>query len=172
MKNKIMNLSSVSTGLITMLVISAVAGILAGCATSGIKGSMQPSQELNQKFLNCEVQQGYNYYYSGSFERPNAILGIHKDYQLVSQLWNTVELSSAQLTTWIGAIAPEEYRGPSGYSAAYILDSNGKKVGIWYSIQNSTGVKFFEGNKVNVNSPDLYPPSELETPIGLNIARK
>jgi hypothetical protein len=169
MKNKIFYLRNIWTGLIASLVIYAVAGLLTGCATSGTKGTMQTSQELNQKFLNYEVVQGYNYYYSGSFDRPNAILGIHEDYQLVSQLWKPAQVSSAQLAKWIGSIAPEEYRGPSGYSAAYILDPEGKKVGIWYSILNTTTIKFLEGNKIEVNSPDLYPPSKLEKPTGINI---
>ena len=166
---KILNSRGVWTWLIATLIIYVVAGLLAGCATSGTKGIMQPSQELNQKFLNYEVILDYNYYYSGSFERPNAILGLHKDYQLVSQLWQSAQISSAQLAKWIGAIAPEEYRGPSGYIASYILDPDGRKIGIWYSIQNTTTVKFLEGNKIQVNSPDLYPPSKLETPTGINI---
>ncbi len=168
MKNQIVNLNIV-LGLITALVISAVAGLFAGCATGGSKGTMQPSRELNQKILNYDVLPDYNYYYSGSFERPNAILGIHKDYQLVSQFWQTAQISPTQMGKWIQTIGPEKYRGPSGYIAAYILDPDGKKIGIWYSIQNATTVEFLEGNKVKVNSPDLYPPSKLETPVGINI---
>lgn len=166
--NKTVNVSNVCTGLITALVIFAVAGLLAGCATIGTKGTMQRSQELNQKFLNYEVLLDYNYYYSGGHDRPNAILGIHKDYQLVSPLWKTIQLNSAQLEKWIETIAPEDYRGQSGYVAAYILDPNGKKVGIWYSIRDTTPVKFLERNKIKVYSPDLSPSWEIETPIGLN----
>ena len=168
MKNKTVNVSSVWTGLITALVIFAVAGLLAGCATIGTKGTMQRSQELNQKFLNYEVLLDYNYYYSGGSDRPNAILGIHKDYQLVSRLWQTVEISPTQLEKWIRSIAPEDYRGSSGYFAAYILDPDGKKVGTWYSIQKTTTVKFLEGNKIEIYSPDLFPTWEIETPIGLS----
>ena len=167
--NKTVNVSSVWAGLITALVIFAVAGLLAGCTTIGsTKETMQRSQELNQKFLNYEVLLDYNYYYSGGHDRPNAILGIHKDYQLVSPLWKTIQLNSAQLEKWIETIAPENYRGQYRYVAAYILAPNGKKVGIWYSNRNPNPVKFLEKNKIKVYSPDLSPSWEIETPIGID----
>ena len=169
MKRKVVNKSSVWTKLIAFYLISAIAVTLVGCAARGNRGTLQRDQELNRMILAYEVLPDHNYYFSGSFDRPNAILGIHKDYQLVSQLWQTVQISSPQLKKWIGTIAPENYRGSTGYFAAYILDPDGKKVGIWYSIQNTTTVEFLEGNKIKVNSPDLYPPSKLETPIGINI---
>lgn len=169
MKRKIATKSYIWTRLVAYFFISAVTVTLVGCAANSNKGTLQRDQELNRKILAYEVLPDHNYYYSGSFDRPNAILGIHKDYQLVSQLWQTVQISSAQLGKWIGTIAPEEYRGPSGYFAAYILDPDDRKVGIWYSIMSTTTVEFLEGNKIKVNSPDLYPPSKLETPSGLNV---
>jgi len=169
MKRKAVNKRSIWTRLITFFLLSAVTVTLVGCAASNDRGTLQRDQELNRMILAYEIMPEHNYYFSGSFDRPNTILGIHKDYQLVSQLWKKVQISSAQLAKWIGAIAPENYRGSTGYFAAYILDPDGKKVGIWYSIQNTTTVEFLEGNKVKINSPDLYPPSKLETPIGINI---
>jgi hypothetical protein len=169
MKKKVEIKSSVIKILAAFFLIFSAAVILVSCTSSGNKGILQSDRELNNMILAYEVFPDHNYYFSGSFDRPNAILGIHKDYQLVSQLWQTSEISSAQLAKWIGAIAPEDYRGPSGYFAAYILAPDGKKVGFWYSIQNTTTVEFLEGNMIKVNSPDLYPPSKLETPGGINI---
>jgi hypothetical protein len=169
MKIKNMNKSCAWKSLINFFLISSAAIALVGCAATDDRGTLQRDQELNQMILAYEILPDHNYYFSGSFERPNAILGIHKDYELVSQLWQTTQINSAQVRKWIGTIAPEEYRGPSGYIAAYILDPDGKKVGIWYSIQNTTSVEFLEGNKIKVNSPDLYPPSKLETPSGINL---
>ena len=151
------------------LVIAIISFSFSGCAGPGNYGTLKRDQELNRMILAYEVIPDHNYYFSGSSDRPNAILGIHRDYQLVSQLWSTAQINSAQLAKWIGNIAPENYRGPSGYIAAYILDPDGKKVGIWYSIMNTTTVEFLEGNKIKVNSPDLYPPSKLETPSGINL---
>jgi hypothetical protein len=62
----------------------------------------------------------------------------------------------AQMRKWIDTIAPEQnYRYLNGYFAAYILDLNGKRVGAWYSIASYTPVKFLEGNKIQVYTPDL-----------------
>jgi len=156
MKKETVHVSHVWISLIAALFI-AVAGLLAGCATNGTYGTLERSQELNQKFLNYEILPDYNYYSSGGYDRPNAILGIHKDYQLVSDLWAPAQISSAQMQKWIQAIDPESYRGPVGYFAAYILDPDGKKVGIWYSIQNTTTVKFLEGKKIEVYTPNVSP---------------
>ena len=160
MKKKRMRIRHMWSGLIFFLVVAA-AGLFVGCATSGNYGTLQRSQELNQKFLNSEVLPDYNYYISGGYDRPNAILGIHKDYQLVSDLWEPVQMSSAQMEKFIQAIDPESYRGPAGYFAAYIMGSDGKKVGIWYSIQNTTTVKFLGGNKVEVYTPSNIQPGNL-----------
>jgi hypothetical protein len=169
MRKIFVNKDSLWTRLVSFFLISVLAVILVSCAASGNKGTLQRDQELNQMILASEVLPNHKYYFSGSSDKPNAILGIHEDYQLISQLWNTVQISSAQLAKWIATIAPEDYRGPSGYIASYILDPDGKKVGIWYSIQKTTTVEFLEGNKIKVNSPDLYPPWELETPVGINL---
>lgn len=161
MKKKAVYVRSMWTGLITVLFFT-VAGLLAGCATSGNYGTLQRSQELNQKIMNSEVLPGYNYYTSGGYDKPNAILGIHKDYELVSKFWEPVPISTAQMRKWIDAIAPESYRGPVGYFAAYILAPDGKKVGFWYSIQNTTTIKFLGGNKIEVYTPSLIQPGDLQ----------
>ena len=169
MKRKEVSKRSTWKGLISFFLISALAVALVGCAATGNRGTLQSDLELNRMILAYEIVPDHNYYFSGKVDRPNAILGIHKSYQLVSQLWTPAQISSAQLAKWIQAIGPEKYQGPTGYHAAYILDPEGKKVGIWYSIMQTTTVEFLEGNKIKVNSPDLYPPSKLETPVGINI---
>jgi hypothetical protein len=157
MKKKRMYIRNVRTGLIIFLVVT-VAGLFAGCAPSGNYGTLQRSRELDQKFLNYEVLPDYNYFISGVYDKPTAILGIHKDYQLVSDLWEPVQISTAELEKFIQGIDPESYRGTIGYYAAYILDPDGKTVGIWYSIQNTTTVKFLGGNKIEVFTPIPIPP--------------
>ena len=126
-----------------------------GCSIDGNRGSLQRDRELDNLFLQYEVVQDHNYYFSGGYDKPNAILGIHKDYELVSDLWQPVQISSAQLEKWIRFIAPETHRGTGAYFAAYILDPEGKRVGFWYSVQSTTTIKFLEGNKIEVYTPDL-----------------
>jgi hypothetical protein len=169
MKRKAVNKRITLPSLTIMILLTLFSFALVNCAASGSRGTLQSDMELNRMILAYKVLPDHNYYHSGSFDRPNAILGIHKDYHLVSQLWKPVQVGSAQLAKWIQSIGPEKYKGQTGYVAAYILNPEGRKVGLWYSIMKNTEVEFLEGNKIKVNSPDLYPPSKLEAPSGINI---
>ena len=109
--------------------------------------------------------QDYNYFTTGGYDRPNAILLIHKDYELdnVGNLW--VPIPSADYTQnkkWISFIGAEQDFNRSGYYyAAYILDQNGTRVGVWYSIETFVTVKFLEGNRILVYTPELNQNSIL-----------
>jgi len=139
--------------------------LFSGCAGTKNYGTIRYDRELDQMFLSYQVLPDYNYYTSGGYDKPNAILGVHKDYKLVSDLWQSrPNVDSAQMKKWIRSISPEDYRA-RGYSAAYILDPNGKKAGFWYSIQNSTVIKFPGGNNIEVYTPDLNQPGEFEEMI-------
>jgi hypothetical protein len=134
--------------------------ILSGCA-GGNYGTLQRDRELDRMFLTYQVLPDHNYYTSGGYDKPNAILGIHKDYQMVTDLWQSIpNVNSAQIQKWIRTIAPEDRGIGHDYFAYYILDPEGKQVGIWYSIQSSTVVKFLEGNKIEVYTPELIQPGD------------
>ena len=143
----------------TVFVVIAVIIMISGCADSGSRGTMQRDRALDQQFVSYQVLPDYTYYFSGGYDKPNAILGIHNDYQLVPGLWQSVEITPALMEKWIKTISPEDYK-KGGYFAAYILDSEGKRAGIWYSIQDSTVVKFPGDNKIEVYTPDLFQPGE------------
>jgi hypothetical protein len=126
------------------------------------KGKLQLSRDLANLIESCQVIPDHKYYICGSYDKPNAILGVHKDYQLVFDLWQSMpNVDSAQMEKWIRTISPEDYLA-GGYSAAYILDPNGKKVGFWYSIQDSTLIKFHGEKSIEVYTPDLNQPGEIE----------
>jgi hypothetical protein len=154
MQRKVMDMDRCKGSMIVVVII-AVLIMISGCAGSGSHGTMKRDQALNQQFLSFQVLPDYTYYFSGGYDKPEAILGIHKDYQLVPGLWQTAQISSAQLEKWISTISPEDYKR-GGYFAAYILDPDGKRAGIWYSIQNSTTVKFPGENRIEVYTPDLF----------------
>jgi hypothetical protein len=155
MQKKELHTNSVWTRLIAVAASFTVLIMISSCAGSSSHGTMRRDQALNRQFLSYQVLPDYTYYFSGGYDKPNAILGIHKDYQLVPGLWQSIQISSAQLEKWIRTIAPEDYRR-GGYFAAYILDPDGNRAGIWYSIQDSTTVKFPGDNKIEVYTPDLF----------------
>lgn len=132
--------------------------LLVGCA-GGNYGKLDRDRDLDNMFLNYEVLPDHRYYTTGGYDAPNAILAIHRDYELdnTGNLWVPIpDISPAQMRKWIDTIAPEQnYRYSSAYFAAYILDPNGQRVGAWYAIESQTTVKFLEGNKVQVYTPRL-----------------
>ncbi len=160
MHRKSVSANDLRSRLSVCLVIPAVLCVLAGCTASGNRRSLQRDRDLDNQFLRYEVVPDHRYYSSGGYDKPNAILGIHKDYELLSNLWRPVPISSAQLEKWIRTIAPEDYRGTAGYFAAYIINPEGKRVGIWYSIQSTTTINFLEGNKIEVETPSLWQPDD------------
>jgi hypothetical protein len=157
MQSKFLDAGSIWLRLLAVYALFALFLMISGCAGSGSHGSLQRNQELNQQFLSYKVLPDYTYYFSGGYDKPNAILGIHKDYQLVPGLWQSVQITPGLMEKWIRTIAPEDYR-KGGYFAAYILDPEGKRAGIWYSIQDFTTVKFPGDNKIEVYTPDLFQP--------------
>ena len=140
-------------------------GVCASVFAGSKYGKLERSRDLQKQIESYQVLPDHNYYYSGGHARPNAIIGIHKDYQLVTGQWQSVQISSGQLQKWITSISPDTSMGPKGYYGAYIISPDGKKAGFWYSIQSSTSIKFPGGNKIEVYTPDLNQPGELEEMI-------
>ncbi len=160
MMGKMFNTLSKWNRLSTLLAAILTLFLLIGCAAGGNYGKLDRDRDLDNMFLNYEVLPDHRYYTSGGYDAPDAILAIHRDYELDNpgNLWVTIPtVDYAQMRKWIDTIAPEENYRADGYFAAYILDPNGKRVGAWYSIQSTTTVKFVEGNKILVYTPDLGP---------------
>ena len=144
-----------------LLLITIISLLFSGCAGTKNYGTIRFDRELGQMFLSYQVLPDYNYYTSGGYDKPNAILGVHKDYQMVTDFWVSIpNVNSAQIEKWIRTIDPEDIGPGHQYFAYYILDPEGKQVGFWYSIQNHTVVKFLEENKVEVYPPDLIQPGD------------
>ena len=137
--------------------------VVAGCASTGAnRGSLVRNRDLERSILSYEVLPDHQYYTSGGYDLPNAILAIHKDYELVSDLWLSIPyVDTAKMRKWIDTISPDQNYGRKGYFAAYLLDPQGKKVGFWYSIQDRTVIKFLGENKIQVYTPDLFQRGEL-----------
>jgi hypothetical protein len=147
--------------LFTLLASALMLFLLAGFATAaGIYGTLERNRDLDNMFSNYEVLHDYNYFTTGGYDRPNAILLIHKDYELDNpgNLWLSIpNVDYNQKKKWISVISSEQDFNRSGYYyTAYILDQNGQRVGVWYSAETFATVKFPGGNKILVYTPDLF----------------
>ena len=133
--------------------------LLAGCAGSNF-GKITRNRDLNNMFLDYQVLPEHRYYITGGYAAPNAIIAIHRDFELVNggNLWVGVpNVDSGQIRRWVDTIAPEQnFRAAGGaYFASYILDPGGRRIGAWYSYESYATIKFFEDNRVEVYPPDL-----------------
>ena len=131
-------------------------GLLAGCAANqqarGNYGSLKLSSEVDQVFQKYQVLPQYRYYFSGSETKPQAIIGIDRNYTLVTRLWKEVpDLTSEQLKKWIDQMLG--FRPAIRTFGAQILGPGGEQVGIWYSPYNDTTVTMQADNRIEVVPP-------------------
>jgi len=154
--------------LFTLLTSLITLFLLMGCVTTGgNSGKLAYDRELDNMFERYEVLPDHNYYITGGYWAPAAILAIHKDYQLenAANLWVSVtDVSSTQIQKWVKNVSYEMILRERGqYMASYVLDPEGREVGAWYSAQRITPVKFLEGNGIKVYTPTPVNSSQYET---------
>jgi len=137
-------------------------GMLALAACGGSYGSLQRSAEVDHAFESLQVLPEYNYYYTGSYYKPKAIIGIHKDYTLVSKLWKPVDLTVDRLKGWIDLMT-----NLKGFAfrnlGSNILNARGEVIGIWYSTEDFTTIRMLGDKQVSI-----YPPHGRST-FGENV---
>ena len=146
-----------AAALLPALALIVVLMLLTGCAAiSGKKSSgVVTSREATEIWHSYEVLPNYHYYYSGPDTQPNYIIGIDDQYRLVSQLWKPVDLTPGMLKNWFNYIRPRVGYSQSPYGA-FITDSTGKRIGLWYSVRDwrLTGTATVsENNQVAVTRP-------------------
>jgi hypothetical protein len=83
MIKRIYNILKRRNCLFTLLASAFMLFLLAGyAAAANIYGTIDMDRDLDNMFRNYEVLQDYNYFTTGGYDVPNAILLIHKDYEL------------------------------------------------------------------------------------------
>jgi len=132
--------------------VLACLGILALAACGGTYGTLQRSAEVDHAFESLQVLPDYNYYFTGSFYKPKAIIGIRKDYTLVSKLWKPASPTADQLKGWI-----DQMTNFKGYAfrnlGSNILNDQGEAIGIWYSTEDFTTIRMLGDKQLSI-----YPP--------------
>lgn len=133
---------------------------LGGCAAAG--GKLVRSTETAHLFSSGQVLAEYRYYYSGPQDEPDAILGVHRDYALRSELWNRINLTEGQLAKWLDTMNSKWMANfHHTYTGADVVDEAGTKIGIWYGRSSWTTVKRGSGNDVYIYTPDPFEQSNL-----------
>lgn len=150
------------TRLTTALMALMLIGLgLTGCVAR--YGVVQPSTEVDKAFENHQVMPSHRYYIDGSDVKPNAILAVHNDYTLRSNLWRPVSPTPAQLKEWVAEMT--RYRGYALYTfGAKMVGPDGQVVGFWYSPYQTTQVLVEKDKTVQINTPNAS--AEPERRIG------
>ena len=126
--------------------------LLCSCATSNY-GQLQASPEITKIFAENRILSDHFYYYSGLQGVPDAIIGIHSGYSLKSKRWQQIDFNSQLLRKWVDRMAYVHLVTPRG---AWILDSDGHRIGVWYAARHQTTVRVDQENRVFIAAP--LPP--------------
>jgi hypothetical protein len=142
--------------LLSVFFLVVILSTLAGCTSTGKKSSgVVTSREATEIWHSYEILPNYHYYYSGPDSQPNYIIGIDDRYKLISEFWKPVDLTPEMLKKWFNYIRPRVGYSPELYGAD-IVDLNGQRVGLWYSVRDwrLTGTATVgENNQVTVTRP-------------------
>ncbi len=118
--------------LATSMLFAAVLSVftLGACAVSGANGRLLRSPDVTQQFRTYSAVPAYRYYHSGWSNNPYAIVAIDPQYTLRDRLWTLFTPDSATLKKLMDALYEDYNLSPYG---AYIVDQQGKRIGLWYS---------------------------------------
>jgi hypothetical protein len=132
---------------------------LSSCTDAYLKNwaSISLDTEVKKAQESFQINPNYNYFYSGADSYPRSILGIDKAYKLDSDIWVKIEFTAEifkEMVSNMQARALWRRLGLYGYA---IRNSEGKQIGVWYSIMVS-------GMAVKIEDGQLtaYPPRDDE----------
>jgi len=145
--------------------------VICGCAANLYSnyGEIRPNKGVTQAFDNYEVNPNLNYYISGSDVCPNAIIGLSREYTLVSDLWKKTEFTAGTFKEVIQFMNDETSQYREELFGFDILDDKGNDIGDWYSILSArTAVKMMGDKKVIIYTP----PLDIYREDGENVSKK
>ena len=131
-------------------------------------GSYEQSQETSKLFKTYQHHPAYNYYYAGSMDNSDAVVGIHNDYLIEKSSgrgstvvrWKEFEPNNQNLKKLINGM---EYDRAYG---ATLFDHAGKQVGVLYTFKWmdwQPRVQMLKNNTIRVR-PQFYVGNNHGTP--------
>ena len=140
-----------------VFLLVVIVSALTGCAATEVKKSsgITASREATELWHAYEILPNYHYYTSGPDTQPNYIIGIDDRYTLMTEFWKPVDLTPEMLKNWFNYIRPRVGYSQDPYGA-FIIDSNGERIGLWYSVRDwrlTGSVTVGENNQVHVTRP-------------------
>ena len=124
-----------------------------GCATmTQGYGTFVLDQNPPPSIESFRIDPEMNYYFSGPYMRPDAIIGLKKAYKLDSRLWKKVVVTpelvqkyASTIKSQLSAVTLRSYA---------ILDDKGKQIGVWYSsFDVKSYIKMIDERTVDIGTP-------------------
>jgi len=146
--------------ILSVLLLVVIQSTLIGCAATADSrkhSGVATSQEATDIWHSYKILPNYRYYYSGPDAQPNFIIGIDDRYHLQSNIWKPVDLTPEKLKGWINFGRPRVGFSLDRYGA-FITDSNGERIGLWYSMHDWRllgSASVGENNQVSVTRPAM-----------------
>jgi hypothetical protein len=109
----------------------AVAMLIFACSTANL-GWLRNSEEIGRAFATLQVSPNYRYWYLYLENSPYAVVGLDREYRFEDISWTEVEPGSEVFGKVVGLVESFPVPGSRTYGA-YILDSKGERIGVWYS---------------------------------------
>ena len=109
-------------------------------------GSVQISKEVAKDFEAYKLDPNYDYYFMNLKNDPCAVIGLKKDYAIHDIQWKKLPPDSNEFKNVIELVKRFPMAGSNAFGA-YILDSQGNTIGVYYSGAN-VGVTVNKENKM------------------------
>lgn len=116
---------------INLAVVASMAILISACLIANI-GWLRNSEEVSRGFATLQVSPNYRYWYLYLENSPYAVVGLNREYRIEDISWTEVEAGSEVFGKVVGLVESFPVPGSSTYGA-YILDSKGEQIGVWYS---------------------------------------
>jgi hypothetical protein len=114
------------------LAVAAAAAILISACSIANLGRLRNSEEVGRGFATLQVSPNYRYWYLYLENSPYAVVGLNREYRIEDISWTEVEAGSEVFGKVVGLV--ESFPVPGSFTyGAYILDSKGEQIGVWYS---------------------------------------
>jgi len=140
------------------LLLAVCLSILACAGMFRDYGRFNPSEEVFQAFATHQINKDFRYYISGPDLYPNAIMGLHRSYQLDPRtLWREVQMTPKKMKEIVEYmnIRTALINRQTGFE---LLDNNDRPIGVWYSrIEVQTFLRIQEDGTVRIDTPNLKP---------------
>ena len=148
-----------SKPVIVLLFSLLVFALAVGCA--GSYGRTAFNDNVTDAFKTNRVPSDFKYYYYGVNNRHYAIVGLDPGWELRSRIWRQIDPQTEKFQEAVKYMWEIENKPPYQARGSHIIDSQGNKVGVYYSSLYAT-VKFGPDNQIQIMTDTVFNEEFLE----------